>query len=163
AQGAQGLAHETHVEQVQDRVLDPPGVLMHRQPLAAQILVHERGGELWVQVAIHVPGRVDECVHRVNVPARGATAFRTRGVDEGRDVRQRRASATARRPSAVGVPLNGPLRTMRPSPKYGAPSEPCSMPSGEITSRISRPCRLAKSKSRSSWPGTAMIAPVPYV
>ena len=94
AQVAQGLAHETHVEQVQDRVLDPPGVLMHRQPLAAQILVHERGGELWVQVAIHVPGRVDECVHRVNVPARGATAFRTRGVDEGRDVRQRRASAT---------------------------------------------------------------------
>ena len=38
-----------------------------------------------------------------------------------------------------------------------------SPPAGSETTRlIGRPNALAKAKSRSSWPGTAMIAPVPY-
>ena len=45
-----------------------------------------------------------------------------------------------------------------PSPVYASPSQP----SGGATVRtIGRPNGSANSQSRSSWPGTAMIAPVP--
>ena len=46
--------------------------------------------------------------------------------------------------------------TIGPSPEYGSSSPP------SITRRIGRSKVCAKAKSRSSCPGTAMIAPVPY-
>ena len=60
-------------------------------------------------------------------------------------------------PPAVAVPSKRPLFTITPSPAYAAfaTSPPV------ITSRTSSPIARANSQSRSSWPGTAMMAPVP--
>ena len=65
---------------------------------------------------------------------------RSRYVTEGPPMPRRFASsATAFFPEALERPVNGPLRTMVPSPTYAASSPACSRPSGEMTSRISRP------------------------
>ena len=65
--------------------------------------------------------------------------------------------------SAMGVPSNGPLFIMAPSVCEGQASVNAPVaPSGpEMTRTTSRPKRWANSKSRGSWPGTAMMAPVP--
>ncbi len=51
---------------------------------------------------------------------------------------------------------------MTPSPGYASVRVPCGPDSGAITSTIGRPKPVANWKSRSSWAGTAMMAPVPY-
>jgi hypothetical protein len=56
----------------------------------------------------------------------------------------------------LSIPSKRPLFTIGPSPTQGR------SPSQSITRRTSSPNLWANSKSRSSWPGTAMIAPVPY-
>ena len=94
SQIAKGFGHEAHVQQVQDRVLDAAGVLLHRQPFPADRLVHERRVDLRIDVAVHVPGRVDERVHRVGVASSGAVAFRARRLDELAHVRQGRPAPT---------------------------------------------------------------------
>ena len=70
-----------------------------------------------------------------------------------------------RKPSSAGRPVYGPLLTSRSSGVWAmyAPSTISSSaaPAGAITRRIGRPNRFANSKSRSSWAGTAMMAPVP--
>ena len=86
---AERLADEAHVQQMQDGVLDPAGVLRDRQPLLPDGLVHERRLVLRVEVAVHVPRRVDERVHRVGLPPRELPAFRTGRLHEGLDLRQR--------------------------------------------------------------------------
>ena len=60
--------------------------------------------------------------------------------------------------SATPRPSRKPLLIAGPSPTYALPSQS----SGGCTVRtIGRPKTSANSQSRSSWPGTAMIAPVP--
>jgi hypothetical protein len=58
--------------------------------------------------------------------------------------------------SRLWSPSKRPLFTIAPSSVHGR------SPGQSITRRISRPNFSANSKSRSSWAGTAMIAPVPY-
>ena len=64
-------------------------------------------------------------------------------------------SMIARLPSDAGMPVKSPEFTSGPSPAQGSSPQ-------STTRRISRPNCSAKAKSRSSWAGTAMIAPVPY-
>ena len=86
------------------------------------------------------------------------------------------SSATAFFPAWLVIPVNVPLRTITPSPRYGAVGESCSVASrvatrpgapppasAEMTSGMGMPNFFANAKSRSSCAGTAMIAPVPYV
>src|SRR5688500_12115357 len=92
---------------MQDRVLDPTGVLLHRQPLAADLLVHERVVDLGIDVAEHVPGRIHERVHRVGVAARRFATLRARRVHERLDPRERRAATPGE--LDVAWELNGQL------------------------------------------------------
>ena len=50
------------------------------------------------------------------------------------------------------------LLTAGPSPRYASPSHPAG---GWTVRTMGRSKRSANSQSRSSWPGTAMMAPVP--
>jgi hypothetical protein len=60
--------------------------------------------------------------------------------------------------SATPRPSRKPLLIAGPSPTYALPSNEA----GGCTVRtIGRSKTSANSQSRSSWPGTAMIAPVP--
>ena len=62
------------------------------------------------------------------------------------------------------MPVNGPELTSRSSPECADEGLVLRAPrssTGSTTRRISRPNFRANSKSRSSWAGTAMIAPVP--
>ena len=65
---------------------------------------------------------------------------------------------------SVGVPVSGPESIIDPlaitASLMVAPSSG-SRSGGWITGRTVRPNERAKSKSRSSWAGTAMMAPVP--
>ena len=62
--------------------------------------------------------------------------------------------------SAVVRPSRNPELIFTPSPVYAPPVQP----SGRLTVGITgSACCWANSQSRSSSPGTAMIAPVPYV
>ena len=65
--------------------------------------------------------------------------------------------------SSAVMPSKGPLLTTSPAPSYAAgivaPSR--RSPSGWMTTRTSRPYLRANSKSRWSWAGTDMMAPVP--
>jgi hypothetical protein len=67
-------------------------------------------------------------------------------------------SMAARLASAMPSPFSQSLLIFGPSSGYASPSHP----SGGCTVRtIGSSCALAKSQSRWSSPGTAMIAPVP--
>ena len=68
---------------------------------------------------------------------------------------------TARLASAVGSPSRGPELTARPSPLKASPVSTARPPAGATTWTMGSPNFLANAKSRSSWAGTAMIAPVP--
>jgi hypothetical protein len=58
--------------------------------------------------------------------------------------------------------IESPELTSVPSPAYASASGVVAVaPGAAITRTIGNPNRCANSKSRSSWPGTAMIAPVP--
>ena len=63
--------------------------------------------------------------------------------------------------SAVGSPSMGPELTATPSPANASPASTAPPPAGATTCTIGRPNFFAKAKSRSSWAGTAMMAPVP--
>jgi hypothetical protein len=66
------------------------------------------------------------------------------------------ASAT---PSPSRLSESLALLMAGPSPVYALPSNPSA---GCTVRMIGRSNVSANSQSRSSWPGTAMIAPVPY-
>ena len=73
-------------------------------------------------------------------------------------------STIARIPSGEVRPLNRPELTSRSSGEwamYAPSSASSSVPAGAMTRRMGSPKRVANAKSRSSWAGTAMIAPVP--
>ena len=59
------------------------------------------------------------------------------------------------------MPSKRPEFTITPSPVYASASVPWAPDGGAITSTIGRPNSVANWKSRSSWAGTAMMAPVP--
>src|SRR2546422_1523830 len=58
------LGKKPHVDQVEDGVLDPTDVLVHRKPEFDGRLVDGRGGNLGVGVPVKVPRGVNEGVHR---------------------------------------------------------------------------------------------------
>ena len=72
---------EPGVKQVQDGVLDPADVLVHRHPVIIAGINH---GTTCVgrAVAHEVPGRVDKCVHRVGFASRWRVATRAVGAPE---------------------------------------------------------------------------------
>ncbi len=66
-------------------------------------------------------------------------------------------------PVSTSSPVKRPEFTRRPVPEYASVSGVSpSSPSPATTRRMGRPNLVANSKSRSSCPGTAMMAPVPY-
>ena len=68
-------------------------------------------------------------------------------------------------PSGIGSPVYGPLSTRRSVvalDTYASGSGASSASSGAAMTRVmGSPNRRANAKSRSSWAGTAMMAPVP--
>ena len=93
AEVAEHPAEEPRVDQVQDGVLDAAAVEIHRAPVLHLRRVERQLAVPRVAVAVEVPRRIDERVHRVGLAAGGAAAARARGVDELRHVRQRRVAA----------------------------------------------------------------------
>ena len=70
-------------------------------------------------------------------------------------------TSTPRSLSRYGRPLSSSPES--PSPwADGLPPPLCASPAGSTTRTIGSPNFRANSKSRSSCPGTAMMAPVPY-
>ena len=86
------LGEEPRVEQVQDRVLDAPDVLVHRQPVVGDLARERLRVVVRVGVADVVPGRVDEGVHRVGLARGGSATARTVDDDPVLGGRQRRAA-----------------------------------------------------------------------
>ena len=70
-------------------------------------------------------------------------------------------SAMALMPSELGMPSKGPELTWSPASRYAESSSLPSQPGGAMTTLMGRSYFLAKSKSRWSWAGTPMTAPVP--
>ena len=72
----------------------------------------------------------------------------------------------ARLPSGAAMPVNAPELISTSSSvcaTYAPSKSPAPIPSrGATTWRTGSPNVSANSKSRSSWPGTAITAPVPY-
>src|SRR6185369_7868386 len=64
----QHLGNEPAVEQVQDGVLDPAGVVVDRRPSTQLHRVDRDVLAVDGRKAQEIPGRVDEGVHRVGVP-----------------------------------------------------------------------------------------------
>ena len=66
-------------------------------------------------------------------------------------------------PSSLEIPSNAPERTRRPGPSCAAviAAGSSASPSGCTTTATGRPYVRANSKSRWSWAGTAITAPVP--
>ena len=85
----QDLDEKPRVEEVQDRMLDATGVLIHGHPVVRKLRVERLRALMWAGVAQEVPGRVDKGVHRVCLTARLATALRTLRLPELRALRQR--------------------------------------------------------------------------
>src|SRR5919199_6702429 len=84
------LREETGVEQVHRRVLDPPGVLVNREPALSLLGVERPIVVVWREVAVLIPRGVHERVHRVRLPLGRTTATGTRGVAEALIELQRR-------------------------------------------------------------------------
>ena len=57
-------------------------------------------------------------------------------------------------------PFKKPELTMMPVSSFSVKAASCTLPPA-TTSMMSQPKALANSQSRSSWAGTAMMAPVP--
>ena len=85
---AQRLGDEPGVKQVQHSVLDAADVLVDRQPVVGRGLV-DRFVRLRIDVAVEVPGAIDECVERVGLARRRAAAAGARRVLPGRMPLQR--------------------------------------------------------------------------
>ena len=64
-------------------------------------------------------------------------------------------------PWSLGVPLNCPELTILPASTQASLSGCPSQSGGEMTTLMGSPYFPAKAKSRVSWAGTAMTAPVP--
>ncbi len=75
---------------MQDRMRHPADVLIHRKPLRDNRGIERRAIVLRIAVAIEIPARIDERVHRVRFPSSLAGTFRTLYVDKGRNVFKRR-------------------------------------------------------------------------
>ena len=88
----QRLHEEARVHEVQDRVLHPADVLVHRGPAREHGRVPRRLVVVRVAVAQEVPRGVDERVHRVRLAQRGLAAARARRVDPLLGGGQRRAA-----------------------------------------------------------------------
>ena len=63
--------------------------------------------------------------------------------------------------AALSSPSIGPELTSVPSPWVAIPLAAGSASPVSTTTRTASPCARAKSRSRWSWAGTPMIAPVP--
>ena len=57
---------------MQNRVHDPADILVHRQPVAHQRRIERRLVVVRVRVAVEVPRRIDERIHRVRLAPRAA-------------------------------------------------------------------------------------------
>jgi len=80
----QHLREETHVEQVQDGVLDAADILLNRHP-TRHILGPERStGEARAAIAVEIPGAVDEGVHGVGIALGVRAALRAGHIAPGR-------------------------------------------------------------------------------
>ena len=115
----QHLGEEPHVQQVQDGVLDAADVLVTPASSAERPLGRTGRPRTGRAVAEEVPGRVDEGIHRVGVPAGRAAALGAGDVHPVGCGGQRRgslrgqiraASGTAARPAA-GRPAPAPRRS----------------------------------------------------
>jgi len=84
----QDLHEKSRVQQMQDGVLDPPGVLVHRHPVVGLRLVERLRRLTRAGVAQEVPGGVDERIHGVGLPPRRLAANRANRVDEALGVQQ---------------------------------------------------------------------------
>ena len=99
------LDEEARVQQVSGRMVDPADVLVDRQPVVDQGAVERRLVVVGVGVAQVVPGRIDERVHRVRLPAPRLAAAGARDVHPLLVGRQGRLSlwAGSRRPPAAAT------------------------------------------------------------
>ena len=76
------MREEARVDQVQNRVLDAADVVVDRAPVRDLRGSNGAWSLSRVGVAVEVPRRIDERVHRVGLAAGRAAALRARGVDE---------------------------------------------------------------------------------
>ena len=123
AEVAHHLRPEARVDEVEDGVLDAAHVEVDREPVR-----HRRGVEGPVvlrgrEVAVEVPGRVDEGVHGVGLAPGRAPALRAGGLHERRDLLERVAALAGegrvRRAGRRAGPSSGtgarrPSRSRRP-------------------------------------------------
>ncbi len=84
------LAPEPRVQQVQNGVCDSPDVLVDRKPVAYLRRIVRRLVIVRVAVAVEIPRRIHERVHRVRLASRRPAAFRASRIHELRRGRQRR-------------------------------------------------------------------------
>src|SRR5258706_12518012 len=89
---AHDLGPEARVHKMQDRVLDSAHVQVDRKPIAHRDRIDWAVVLLWRDVAIEIPGRVDERVHGVGLAPRGTGAFGTSRLHEGRYLLERIAT-----------------------------------------------------------------------
>ena len=92
AEVAHHLGPEARVDEVQDGVLDPADVQVDRKPVLHGVRVERAVVLAGREVAVEVPGRVHEGVHRVRLAPRLAAAPRAGGVHERRDLLERVAA-----------------------------------------------------------------------
>ena len=64
----QGLGEEARIEQMQNRVLDPAHVLIHRQPAVHGRTAEGQGGVVGIAIAQEIPARTHEGIHGVRFP-----------------------------------------------------------------------------------------------
>ncbi|GBD18607.1 hypothetical protein HRbin27_01105 [bacterium HR27] len=63
-------------------MLDSAGVLVDRRPKGHLLRIEGAVALVWTQVAIPVPGRVDERVHGIGLAPCRSSALRATGIDE---------------------------------------------------------------------------------
>src|SRR5438128_12646831 len=83
------LHEESRVEQMQNGVLNPTGVLVDRHPVINALLIERLGGIVAARIAHEIPGRVDKGIHCVRLAPTELATFRTGPVDERWGMRQR--------------------------------------------------------------------------
>ena len=71
-------------------MLGAAGVLIHRAPGVNELAIHWAEFVLWCEVAIPVPRRIDEGVHRVGLPLARAAALRAGHIEPRRGGLERR-------------------------------------------------------------------------
>src|SRR5437667_6154388 len=86
------LDEKPRVDQMQNGMLDAADVLVDREPIGDGFRVERRAIVFRVAVAVKIPGRIDERVHRVGLAPRGPSALGTLHVYELWHLFERRAS-----------------------------------------------------------------------